>query len=69
MIIGCNYNIVHHQNHLLAEHSDLHIRTVWRGLCLGHMSASVLVVAAILTVLCDMASQMRNTFHSSLRAR
>lgn len=49
MMIG--YKVVHHQNHL-AEHSNLLVRTLWCGFCLGHTSALVVIVAAILTMLC-----------------
>jgi hypothetical protein len=67
MIIGYNYKVVHHQNHLLAEHSNLLIRTLWSGLCLDHTPASDVIVAAIPTMLCVMANQKSNTMHNLLK--
>jgi uncharacterized membrane protein len=63
MIVGYNYMAVHHQNHLLVEHSNFLVRTVWHVLCLGHTSASVVIVVTILTELCVMANQKRNPIH------
>jgi len=57
MIVGYNYRLVHHQNHLLAELCNLLVSTIWHGSCLGHIWASVVIVAAIPTMLCVMANQ------------